>query len=101
MLGSEAIPNRKDRTKAGLKQPVGGNFISGAKNGPFDAELQTEHSRRADPSLRQSSGGSFGIGMNRNETANPEVCAGISKAEIARRLQIGRTSVRRILGAKS
>jgi putative DNA-invertase from lambdoid prophage Rac len=27
--------------------------------------------------------------------------AGVSKSEIARRLQIGRTSVRRILGAKS
>jgi putative DNA-invertase from lambdoid prophage Rac len=27
-------------------------------------------------------------------------CAGISKSEIARRLQIGRTSVRRILAAK-
>jgi putative DNA-invertase from lambdoid prophage Rac len=28
-------------------------------------------------------------------------CAGVSKSEIARRVQIGRTSVRRILGAKS
>jgi putative DNA-invertase from lambdoid prophage Rac len=69
----------------------------------FEREILQERTRAGLANARQN-----GIRLGRPATAAlhaAEVrklhCAGVSKSEIARRVQIGRTSVRRILGAKS
>ena len=69
----------------------------------FEREVLRERTRAGLAEARQN-----GKRLGRPETAARHAdeirklhLAGISKSEIARRLQIGRTSVRRILGAKS
>jgi DNA invertase Pin-like site-specific DNA recombinase len=69
----------------------------------FEREVLRERTRAGLAEARQN-----GKRLGRPETAARHAdeirklhWAGISKSEIARRLQIGRTSVRRILGAKS
>jgi putative DNA-invertase from lambdoid prophage Rac len=69
----------------------------------FEREVLRERTRAGLAHARES-----GKRLGRPETAARHAAeirklhrAGISKSEIARRLQIGRTSVRRILGAKS
>jgi DNA invertase Pin-like site-specific DNA recombinase len=69
----------------------------------FEREIIAERTRAGLAHARQN-----GKRLGRPATAGvhaPEVRklhrAGVSKSEIARRLQIGRTSVRRILGASS
>ena len=69
----------------------------------FEGEILRERTRAGLAQARQN-----GKRLGRPETAAKHAAeirklhhAGISKSEIARRLQIGRTSVRRILGTKS
>ena len=69
----------------------------------FEREILCERTRAGLAQARQN-----GKRLGRPETAARHAAeirklhrAGISKSEIARRLQIGRTSVRRILTAKS
>jgi DNA invertase Pin-like site-specific DNA recombinase len=69
----------------------------------FEREILRQRTRAGLAQARQN-----GKPLGRPETAARHTAevrklhrAGISKSEIARRLQIGRTSVRRILGAQS
>jgi DNA invertase Pin-like site-specific DNA recombinase len=69
----------------------------------FEREILRERTRAGLAHARQN-----GKRLGRPQTATLQTCqvrklyrAGVSKAEIARRLQIGRTSVRRILAAKA
>ena len=69
----------------------------------FEREVLRERTRAGLAHAREN-----GIRLGRPATAAIHAaeirqlhCAGVSKSEIARRMQIGRTSVRRILGAKS
>ena len=69
----------------------------------FEREILRERTRAGLEQARQN-----GKRLGRPETAARHAAeirklhqAGISKSEIARQLQIGRTSVRRILGTKS
>jgi putative DNA-invertase from lambdoid prophage Rac len=69
----------------------------------FEREILRERTRAGLANARQN-----GKRLGRPATAAMHAaevrklhCAGVSKSEIARRVQIGRTSVRRILGAKS
>ncbi len=69
----------------------------------FEREILSERTRAGLAHARQN-----GKRLGRPATATAHASAigklyraGVSKSEIARRLQIGRTSVRRVLGAKS
>src|SRR5450432_3655482 len=69
----------------------------------FERDILRERTRAGLANARQN-----GKRLGRPQTATLQTCqvrklyrAGVSKAEIARRLQIGRTSVRRILVAKA
>jgi DNA invertase Pin-like site-specific DNA recombinase len=69
----------------------------------FEREILRERTRAGLAHAREK-----GKRLGRPATANSHAaevrklhCSGVSKSEIARRVQIGRTSVRRILGAKS
>jgi DNA invertase Pin-like site-specific DNA recombinase len=69
----------------------------------FEREILRERTRAGLAHARQN-----GRRLGRPQTAALQTsqvrklyCAGVSKAEIARRLQIGRTSVRRMLAAKA
>jgi putative DNA-invertase from lambdoid prophage Rac len=88
-----------------LTTPPAGRAMAGllAIFAEFETEVLRERTRAGLAEARQN-----GKRLGRPETAARHAdeirklhLAGISKSEIARRLQIGRTSVRRILGAKS